>query len=161
MTIAFLQFCIAVCITYYYSAIVQAITHRLFGHHNRIRAIYDTHARGHHAKYVPGRLLTDHWEDSEHHVLWYFALPFVPIAAGVAWFTPIPCFAGHVIGLVASIAWHIYLHKQYHLRGSRLAKFKWFRAKRALHFAHHKKVRRNYAIVEYWIDRVMRTYAKP
>jgi sterol desaturase/sphingolipid hydroxylase (fatty acid hydroxylase superfamily) len=64
----------------------------------------------------------------------------------------------YLAGLAFSIGLHLVLHCQYHIRGSILERFAWFRRKRALHFIHHRRVPSNYAIVEDWIDRVLGTY---
>jgi hypothetical protein len=37
----------------------------------------------------------------------------------------------------ASFYAHVYIDKDYHVEGSRLERFAWFRRKRQLHFAHH------------------------
>lgn len=147
--------------TYYFAAFVQTILHRIFGHHDRIHRVYETHARGHHAQYPPQRLLTDTWVDSEQHVMWYYAIPFVPAAALVAWLCPPALLIAHLAALLFAIWWHIYLHEQYHLRGCRWERFAWFRKKREMHFIHHRSVHTNYAIVEYWIDSLLGTRREP
>jgi len=45
-----------------------------------------------------------------------------------------------------------------HLARSILNRFAWFRRKRDLHFVHHRRVHSNYAIVEFWIDRLLGIY---
>lgn len=147
--------------TYYFAAILQTVLHRIFGHHDRIRKVYETHARGHHKEYPPQRLLSREWVDSEQHVMWYYAIPFVPVAVAVAYFFGPWLFLSHAGGMVFAIWWHIYLHQQYHLSGSRWGRFKWFRTKRELHFIHHREVHKNYAIVEYWIDVALGTIKEP
>lgn len=144
--------------TYYLAAIVQTLSHRLFGHTKRVMAIYASHTHGHHAQYARSDLLQDAWITSERHVLWYFAVPFAAVAAVVWAKAPLPAFFAYLAGLAFSIGLHILLHRHYHLRGSVLERFEWFRRKRALHFVHHRRVRTNYAIVENWIDRVLGTY---
>lgn len=148
-------------VTYYLVAIIQTVFHRLFGHKNRIQAIYKNHAIGHHSKYPPKDLISPDWRPSEHHVLWYYAIPLVPVLLIVVFLFSFQVLLGFVLGAIFSIAWHIYLHKQYHLAGSFWESFQWFLSKRALHFEHHKKVKKNYAIVEFWIDDLMRTKALP
>ena len=91
-------------------------------------------------------------------MLWYFAVPFSAIA-GLVWaMAPFAVFLAYLAGLAFSFALHLVLHRQYHIRGSILERFAWFRRKRALHFIHHRRVLSNYAIVENWIDRVLGTY---
>jgi Fatty acid hydroxylase superfamily len=147
--------------TYYLVAIIQTIFHRWFGHKKRIERIYHNHAIGHHSKYPPKDLISHQWRPSERHVLWYYAIPLVPLLFAIATLANLPVFLGFVAGTILSIGWHIYLHKQYHLQNSVWEKFDWFLQKRALHFQHHKKVKTNYAIVEFWIDDLMGTRFEP
>ena len=144
--------------TYYLSALVQTLSHRLFGHTKRVRAIYAGHTHGHHARYARSDPLQDGWIESERHVLWYFAIPFAAVAAFVWATAPSAVFLTYLAGLAFSFGVHLALHRQYHIRRSVLERFEWFRTKRALHFVHHRRVRTNYAIVENWIDRLLGTY---
>ena len=144
-------------LTYYFVALVQTVFHKLFGHKNRIKAIYETHALGHHDKYRPSKLLTDSWIDSERHVMWYYAIPTIPISLLVFYSAPLSVIVGFSSSLLISIWWHIFLHEQYHIKNSFFERYKWFLKKRKLHFDHHIHVNKNYAIVEYWIDDLMGT----
>lgn len=144
-------------LTYYFVAIVQTIFHKLFGHRNKIKVIYETHALGHHDKYRPSNLLTEKWIDSEQHVMWYYAIPTVPIFLLLMYLSSIDIMIGFICGLIFSVWWHIYLHEQYHIKGSYFERYNWFLRKRKLHFLHHLEVTSNYAIVEFWIDDLLRT----
>lgn len=145
-------------LTYYGASIVQTLSHQAFGHEKRIMSIYSSHTHGHHARYARNALLQDSWIASERHVLWYFAIPFSIIGLLVFVLAPLALFATHLGALAFSISIHILFHRHYHLRGTPLERFGWFRKKRALHFIHHRRVRSNYAIVENWIDRLLGTY---
>jgi Fatty acid hydroxylase superfamily len=148
-------------LTYYLVAIIQTIFHRWFGHKKRIDRIYHNHAIGHHSKYPPKDLISNHWRPSERHVLWYYAVPLVPLLSVVIMFASLMVILGFIAGVIVSIGWHIYLHKQYHLQNSYWERFDWFLKKRTLHFQHHRKVKTNYAIVEFWIDDLMGTRFEP
>jgi hypothetical protein len=147
--------------TYYAAAVIQTVSHRLFGHTKRVLAIYTNHTHGHHARYSRRALLQDEWIASERHVLWYLALPFAALAATVYTVFPLAVFCSHLAAIAFAFWWHITLHRHYHLRGSTLERFAWFREKRDLHFVHHRRVRSNYAICEYWLDRLLGTYRAP
>ena len=153
-----LKFILTIILTYYFAAVVQTTMHRAFGHHNRIQVIYETHSQGHHAKYPPQKLTSDQFEDAEQQVMWYYAFPFVPTGLLVFWLGGSGILAGYVTGLLFAVWWHTYLHEQYHLNHSFWHRFVWFQQKRELHLIHHCHARQNYAIVEYWIDRIMGTY---
>lgn len=143
--------------TYYFVAVIQTVFHKLYGHKNRINVIFRAHAKGHHGKYRPSNLLTDTWIDSEQHVMWYYSIPVVPVLILLIFFASVEIVTGFSCGLVFSIWWHIFLHKQFHLKNSFFEKYSWFQKKRELHFIHHLNVKTNYAIIEYWIDNLMGT----
>lgn len=150
-----------VVLTWYLTAAVQTVSHRIFGHTRRIRPIYSNHTHGHHARYPRNSLLQDEWIESERHVLWYFSVPLGAIAFTLWLLAPLPVFVAHLAALAFSIAAHVVLHRHYHMRGSPLERLQWFQKKRLLHFVHHRRVRSNYAIVENWIDRLLGTYRAP
>ena len=145
--------------TYYITALVQVLFHRWFGHKPRIAKIHQHHVTGHHATYSGHHLLSDQWQASERHVVWYYALPLAPIAALAGWWLPPALFAVHLLSLAFAVWIHLWLHQQYHLRHTPLNRFGWFRRKQRLHLVHHQQGVRNYAIIEYKFDRLMGTFA--
>lgn len=73
-------------LTYLATTFVQVVFHRWFGHEDRLHEVFVNHARGHHADYRAGRLRSECYVEAERHVLWYYALPLVPLTARFAWF---------------------------------------------------------------------------
>ncbi len=144
-------------VTYYGSSLVQTLFHRIFGHARRIPKLHDVHVSGHHAQYAQ-QLLSDRWIPTEQHITWYYAIPFTPMVLTAFWLLPSDLFVVHMLSLALTGWWHVFLHRQYHVRGVWLERFEWFREKRRLHFVHHKRPRRNYAIVEYGWDRLFGTF---
>lgn len=144
--------------TYYGASLVQVIFHRLFGHQRWIGALFETHVHGHHAQYAWPTLQTERWIPTERHIIWYYSIPFALVACAVYWLCAADLFAVHLAALFFSIWWHIYLHRQYHVRASWLSRFVWFRHKRQLHLLHHRRSNKNYAIVEFFWDRVLGTH---
>jgi len=143
--------------SYYLMAIIQTVLHRDFGHRNRIRAVFSAHALGHHGQYNKHNLQTERFIDLESHALNYYGIPIVVIAALIYMaFGPLVMMA-HLTGVFATFRWHLYLHEHYHLVDSPLERFAWFRTKRRLHFIHHRDARYNFAVVEFWIDKLMGT----
>lgn len=143
--------------TYLATTLVQVVFHRRFGHEDRLREVFVNHARGHHADYRAGRLMSERYIEAERHVLWYYALPLVPLAALAAWLLPWSLVAAHLAALGATIWWHLHLHEHYHLFDSPWARFAWFRRKRDLHLRHHVRQDANYAIVAFFWDRLFGT----
>ena len=50
----------------------------------------------------------------------------------------------------ASFYAHVYIDKEYHIEGSSLERFAWFRRKRQLHFAHHLHANSNFAVIDFF-----------
>ena len=142
--------------TYYVASFVQAVFHKYFGHAPRIAKLHELHVQCHHAQYAR-RMLTDKWIHTERHITGYYAIPFNPIVCAAFCFLPGLFFAVHIASLAFAIWWHVYLHRQYHVRGAWWERFGWFQRKRRLHFLHHQKPHKNFAIVEYSWDLLLGT----
>jgi len=143
--------------TYYATSFLQAFFHRIFGHTRRIAKLYDVHVGGHHAQYA-AQMLSNRWIRTEQHITWYYAVPFTPMVLAAFWLLPFGLFVVHTLSLAFTIWWHVFLHRQYRVRGVWLERFEWFIEKRRLHFLHHERPKRNYAIVEYGWDRLFGTF---
>lgn len=144
--------------TYYLMSILQAVLHREYGHRRRIAAVFEGHAIGHHGQYPAHRLQGDTYEDLEGHALNYYGIPALIVATAVyTAFGPLVTIA-HLLGVLATFRINIVLHRHYHLETTPLERFAWFRKKRRLHFLHHRNARVNFAVVEFWIDRLLGTY---
>lgn len=143
--------------TYYLMSIVQAVLHRDFGHRKRIRAVFIGHAIGHHGQYNRNNLRTESYVDLETNAVGYYGIPIVIIGLAVyLLFGPL-VMAAHVVGVVFTFRWNLYLHEHYHLTETYLERFAWFREKRRLHYIHHQDARYNFAVVEFWVDNLMGT----
>lgn len=144
--------------TYYLMSILQALLHREYGHRRRILAVFEGHAIGHHGKYPPQRLQDDTYEDLDGHALNYYGIPAVLVATAVyVSFGPLVTIA-HLLGIFLTFRVNIVLHRHYHLSETPLERFAWFRRKRRLHFLHHEDARVNFAVVEFWVDRLLGSY---
>jgi len=53
---------------------------------------------------------------------------------------------------------HLYFDKHYHVAGSWLGRFAWFRRKQQLHFLHHRHADCNFAVVDNFWDWLLGTY---
>jgi sterol desaturase/sphingolipid hydroxylase (fatty acid hydroxylase superfamily) len=56
---------------------------------------------------------------------------------------------------------HVFFDKEYHVEGSRLQRFAWFRRKQELHFVHHRHANSNFAVIHFFWDRILGTYRRP
>lgn len=57
-----------------------------------------------------------------------------------------------------SFCGHYYIDNQYHVMGSWLCRFAWFRRKQQLHFVQHRQADCNFAVIDYFWDRLLGTY---
>ena len=144
--------------TYYLMSFLQAVLHREYGHRRRIAAVFEGHAVGHHGKYPAHHLQDDTYEDLEGHALNYYGIPAAVFAVAIySAFGPLVTVA-HLLGIFITFRVNIILHRHYHLAETPLERFAWFREKRRLHFIHHQDARVNFAVVEFWIDRLLGTF---
>ncbi len=143
--------------SYYLMSIIQTVLHRLYGHRNRISPIFEAHAIRHHGQYPPSRLQTKSYIELEAHALYYYGIPIAIFTVAIYLTFGLTLTIAHLVGVFFTFAWHVYLHRQYHLTKSPLDRYSWFQEKRHLHFEHHRNARVNYAVVEFWIDTLMGT----
>ncbi|MGA8698274.1 MAG: sterol desaturase family protein, partial [Xanthobacteraceae bacterium] len=89
---------------------------------------------------------------------------FIPVflVGGCAYFLlPLSLFVVMVIASSASFYAHVFFDKEYHVEGSRLQWFAWFRRKQELHFVHHRHANTNFAVIHFFWDKILGTYRRP
>lgn len=145
-------FCAGFVAAYYIAAIVQALLHRWLAHRPWLASVFDDHVHGHHALYPAKCLLQDRWLPTPRSAVWRVVVPLCVPSLALACWVPSALASGHLFGIVFAIASHAYLHRQYHAWNTPLARFAWFRRRRALHCVHHHDPQSNFALVESWID---------
>ena len=91
----------------------------------------------------------------------FFLIPAFAWAALFAWLVPVPLAIALALGIAASFAAHVYLHAQYHVHGSRLQRYSWFRRRRLLHAVHHRDGTRNFGLIDFSWDRLFGTFRDP
>lgn len=60
--------------------------------------------------------------------------------------------------MLSSFFAHYYLDYQYHVAGSWLDRFAWFGRRQQLHFIHHRQGDCNFAVIDFFWDRLLGTY---
>jgi hypothetical protein len=65
-------------------------------------------------------------------------------------------FVVQVVACAASFYAHVFFDKEYHVEGSRLQRFAWFRRKQELHFVHHRHANCHFAVIHFFWDRILR-----
>ncbi len=139
----------------------QALLHYGLGHRPLGGGLFRNHMSFHHRFYARGHLVSSIDHDGDGNNTPYFLIP--TILAGGALFAVLPLylFLTAATAAAASFYAHVRLDREYHLEGSRLARYVWFRRKQQLHFVHHLHADSNFAVIDFFWDRILGTYRRP
>src|SRR5882672_7106553 len=83
----------------------------------------------------------------------FFLIPVALMLLATYFLFPIGVFSIQIITAFASFSAHVYIDNRYHIAGSPLLRFEWFRRKQQLHFVHHTHGNSNFAIIDNFWDR--------
>jgi sterol desaturase/sphingolipid hydroxylase (fatty acid hydroxylase superfamily) len=154
-------FVLATICTHLVVSISQTLFHYGLGHHRIGGIFYRNHIRFHHTFYAKGHLVSSTYRGDEGNNTPYFLIPTVLVAGGVFLVMPLDLYLVVIAASAASFYAHVYLDKEYHVAGSRLSRFAWFRRKQQLHFVHHLHANCNFAVIDFFWDRLLGTYQNP
>jgi sterol desaturase/sphingolipid hydroxylase (fatty acid hydroxylase superfamily) len=138
----------------------QTLMHYWLGHRGIGGGLYRNHINFHHARYSRGHLVSSVPEGSEGNNTPFFLLPVFIAGAGLFFVLPLGLFLAVMLTASASFYAHVFFDKAYHVEGSYLERFAWFRRKRELHFVHHLHANSNFAVIDFFWDRALGTYRK-
>jgi sterol desaturase/sphingolipid hydroxylase (fatty acid hydroxylase superfamily) len=157
-----LLFAVTSAVTHLAVSLGQTLLHYKLGHHPIGGRLFHNHINFHHTFYSKDHLVSQTYlGEGEGNNTPFFLIP-VFLVGGCAYFLlPITLFVVMVIACAASFYAHVYLDKEYHVEGSQLQRFAWFRKKQALHFVHHRHARTNFAVIHFFWDRILGTYRNP
>jgi sterol desaturase/sphingolipid hydroxylase (fatty acid hydroxylase superfamily) len=139
----------------------QTLFHYGLGHHRLGSVFFRNHIRFHHRYYTKGRLVSPTYRGEEGNNTPYFLIPTALVAAVTFFVLPFDLFLVAAITSAASFYAHVYLDKEYHVQEPRLSRFAWFRRKQQLHFVHHLHADSNFAVIDFFWDRLLGTYRTP
>ena len=92
----------------------------------------------------------------------YFLIPTILVAAVMYFVLPFDLFL--VVAAPAStgsFCAHVYFDKAYHAQEPKLSRFAGLRHKQQLHFVHHLHANSNFAVIDFFWDRLLGTYRRP
>ena len=139
----------------------QTLMHYWLGHHRIGGVLFRNHINFHHARYARGHLTSTLAEGAEGNNTPYFYIPVLLVGTAVWFILPLDLFIAVTLAAGASFYAHVWFDRAYHVEGSYLERFAWFRRKRQLHFVHHMHANCNFAVIDFFWDRVLRTYREP
>jgi hypothetical protein len=147
--------------THLIMSFAQTLMHYQLGHRRLGGQLFRNHINYHHAYYARGHLATKVPEGNEGNNTPYFFIPVLLAGAALLLVLPLGLFIAMSLAAAASFRAHVWLDKAYHIDGSFLERYAWFRRKRQLHFVHHLHANSNFAVIDFFWDRVLGTYRKP
>jgi sterol desaturase/sphingolipid hydroxylase (fatty acid hydroxylase superfamily) len=154
-------FIVIAVITHLFMSFTQTLMHYKLGHHRMGGRFFRNHINFHHTYYSKDHLVSRTYLGDEGNNTPFFFIPVVLVGACTYLVLPIDLFVVQVVACAASSCAHIFFDKEYHVEGSRLQRFAWFRRKQELHFVHHRHADSNFAVIDFFWDRILGTYRKP
>jgi sterol desaturase/sphingolipid hydroxylase (fatty acid hydroxylase superfamily) len=151
-------FCITAIATHLLMSFAQTFLHYRLGHRPLGGRLFKNHVDCHHGNYSKDHLVSERYMNEEGNNTPFFLIPMAAVALAAYFILPLELFVVQLIAMAASFYAHVYLDKQYHVAGSWLERFAWFRRKQQLHFVHHRHARSNFAVIDHFWDRLLGTY---
>src|SRR6516225_3411223 len=147
--------------THLVMSFAQTLMHYKLGHHPIGGKFFRNHINFHHTYYSKDHLVSRTYRGDEGNNTPFFFIPVFLVGACTYLVLPIDLFVVEVVACAASFYAHVFFDKEYHVEGSRLQRFAWFRRKQELHFVHHRHATCNFAVIHFFWDRILGTYRRP
>jgi hypothetical protein len=147
--------------THLVMSFAQTLMHYKLGHHPIGGKFFRNHINFHHAHYSKDHLVSRTYLGDEGNNTPFFFIPVFLVGACTYLVLPVDLFVAQLVACAASFYAHVFFDKEYHMEGSRLQRFAWFRRKQELHFVHHRHANSNFAVIHFFWDRILGTYRRP
>lgn len=142
-------------------SLAQTLLHYKLGHHPMGGRLFKNHINFHHTHYSKDHLVSRVYLGDQGNNTPFFLIPVFLVGVCTFLLLPIDLFMVQVVACAASFYAHVFLDKEYHVEGSRLQRFAWFRRKQEMHFVHHRHANTNFAVIHFFWDRILGTYRRP
>jgi Fatty acid hydroxylase superfamily len=146
--------------THLVMSFAQTLMHYKLGHHPMGGKFFRNHINFHHPLFQRPSRLTTYLGDEGNNTPFFF-IPVFLVGACTYLVLPVDLFVAQLVACAASFYAHVFFDKEYHIEGSRLQRFAWFRRKQELHFVHHRHANSNFAVIHFFWDRILGTYRRP
>jgi sterol desaturase/sphingolipid hydroxylase (fatty acid hydroxylase superfamily) len=147
--------------THLVMSFAQTLMHYKLGHHAMGGKFFRNHINFHHAYYSKDPLVSQTYLDDEGNNTPYFLIPVFLVGTGIYFVLPLRFFVVLALACAISFYAHVFFDKEYHVEGSWLRRFAWFRRKQELHFVHHRHANKNFAVIHFFWDNILGTYRAP
>ncbi|MDB5409289.1 MAG: hypothetical protein JWL84_4201 [Rhodospirillales bacterium] len=146
--------------THLVMSFAQTLMHYKLGHHPMGGDLFRNHIKFHHTYYSKDHLVSRTPLGQEGNNTPFFFIPVFLVGGCTYLVLPTDLFVVQVAACAVSFYAHVFFDKEYHVEGSRLQRFGWFRRKQELHFSHHRHADSNFAVIDFFWDRILGTYRK-
>jgi len=150
--------CLTAAVTHFFMSFCQTLFHLFLGHHRIGGQLFRNHIYFHHVYYSKDHLVSERYLADEGNNTPFFLIPVFAAVVVSYILIPFHLFIVQLVTMAGSFCAHVYLDKQYHVAGSWLGHFSWFRRKQRLHFVHHRHANANFAVIDYFWDRLLGTF---
>jgi hypothetical protein len=147
--------------THMVMSLMQTLMHHYLGHGRLGGKLYRNHINFHHTFYARDHLVSPVYSGDEGNNTPYFFIPVLLVGGCAFLLLPLDLFVAQALACAASFHAHVVFDKAYHVEDSWLLRFAWFRHMRELHFVHHRHAGTNYAVIDFYWDRLLGTYRGP
>jgi sterol desaturase/sphingolipid hydroxylase (fatty acid hydroxylase superfamily) len=147
--------------THLLMSFAQTLMHYKLGHHPMGRRFFRNHINFHHSYYSRDHLVSSAYLGDEGNNTPYFFIPVFLVGACAYFLLRVDLFLAAAAACAASFYAHVVFDKEYHVEGSWLQRYGWFRHKQELHFVHHRHANSNFGVIHFFWDRILGTYRPP
>src|SRR5258705_6512924 len=142
--------------THLVMSFAQTLMHYKLGHHPMGGKFFRNHINFHHTYYSKDHLVSRRTAVTKATI--HPSSSFLCLVGACTYLVlPIDLFVVQLVACAASFYAHVFFDKEYHVEGSRLQRFAWFRRKQELHFVHHRHANFNFAVIHFFWDRIERS----
>ncbi len=139
----------------------QTFLHYKLAHRPLGGKLFRNHINFHHSYYAKDHLVSASYIGKDGNNTPFFFLPVLIVGVFSYFALPFEFFVVQVIACAASFYAHVFFDKEYHIENSHLRRFAWFRRKQELHFVHHRHADSNFAVLDFFWDRLLGTFRPP
>jgi sterol desaturase/sphingolipid hydroxylase (fatty acid hydroxylase superfamily) len=147
-------------IAHFLMSLGQTLFHRYLGHSRIGGRFFKNHIQFHHAHYCGDHVVSTRYLDNGDNNTLFFLMPVAIIVILSYLFLRLDLLVVQLAAMSLSFCGHYYIDNQYHVAGSWLGRFSWFRRKQQLHFIHHRHGNCNFAVIDFFWDRLLGTYRR-
>jgi sterol desaturase/sphingolipid hydroxylase (fatty acid hydroxylase superfamily) len=147
-------------IAHFLMSLGQTLFHQYLGHNRIGGRFFRNHIQFHHAHYSDDHVVSTHYLDNGDNNTMFFLIPIAVIVSLSYFFLRLDVLVVQLAAMSLSFCGHYYIDNQYHVAGSWLSRFSWFSRKQQLHFVHHRHGNCNFAVIDFFWDRLLGTYRR-